>query len=76
MDVPYYILILDAGGDDQAGFFFLIVVGFYQCFYKSKVFCLVSEEMDSNAKLTGFIPFAVHNLTFNLYLVFIQIEKH
>jgi len=69
-------LILDAGRDDQAGFFFLIMVGFYQCFYKSKVFRFVSDELNTNTILTGLILSAINNLSLNLYLVFIHIEKH
>lgn len=67
---------MKAGGDDQAGFFFLVVVGFNQCPYKSKVFFIASDKMDSDTELAGFISFAINDITFNLYLVFMQIEKH
>jgi hypothetical protein len=69
-------LILDTGRDRQAGFFFLVVVGFYQCFYKSKVFCFVSDEIDTNTKLAGLVFSAINNLTVNLNLVSMHIEKH
>lgn len=58
------------------GFLFLIMIGFDQRFYKSKVFCLVADQMDADTKLAGFIPAAVNDLAFDLYLVFVHIEKH
>ena len=69
-------LILDAGGNSQVGFFFLVVIGFYQRSYKPQVFRFVSDKLDANAKLAGFIFFAINDLALNLYLVFIHIKKH
>ena len=68
-------LILNSGGDDQAGFIFLIVIGFDQCFYKAKIFSLVADQMDADTELAGFNPAAINNSAFDLYPVFVHIEK-
>ena len=70
------ILILDAGGNGEVGFFFLVVVGFYQRSYKSQFFRFVSNEFDANNKLAGFIFFAINDPALNLYPVFMHIKKH
>jgi hypothetical protein len=76
LNIKYLILILDAGGNGQVGFFFLVVVGFYQRSYKSQVFRFISDKLDANTELTGFIFFAIDDLALYLNLVFMHIEKH
>ena len=69
-------LDLNTGRDRQMGFFFLIVVGFDQRFYKSEVFSFASYEMNSDAELVGSVSPAINHLAFDFDLVFVQIEKH